>query len=45
MRSTASGSPSHGRLDAAADGPLAFLAGRPPLMSFVLRDFRMRFGS
>jgi hypothetical protein len=25
-------------------GPLAFLAGRSPLVSFSLRDFRMRFG-
>ena len=25
-------------------GPLAFLAGRRPLMSFILQDFRMRFG-
>jgi hypothetical protein len=25
-------------------GPLAFLAGRRPLASFALRDFRMRFG-
>ena len=26
-------------------GPLAFLAGRKPLASFTLRDFRMTFGS
>ncbi|WP_268246309.1 acetoacetate decarboxylase family protein [Amycolatopsis deserti] len=27
-----------------AGGPLAFLAGRRPLLSLVARDFRMRFG-
>jgi hypothetical protein len=29
----------------APDGPLRFLAGRRPLLSFVAGDFRMRFGS
>lgn len=31
-------------LDADPAGPLAFLAGRRPLMSFTLRDFEMSFG-
>lgn len=30
--------------DADAAGPLAFLAGRRPLLSFSLGEFRMRFG-
>lgn len=30
--------------DADPGGPLAFLAGRSPLLSFSLVDFRMRFG-
>jgi hypothetical protein len=31
--------------DADGDGPLAFLAGRRPLVSFSLRDFTMVFGN
>lgn len=31
-------------LDAAAGGPLGFLAGHRPLVSFTLRDFEMSFG-
>ncbi|KWX01333.1 acetoacetate decarboxylase [Carbonactinospora thermoautotrophica] len=33
-----------GRLAAAPDGPLGFLAGRRPLASFAVRDFRLLFG-
>jgi hypothetical protein len=32
-------------LEADPSGPLRFLTGRRPLMSFCLRDFRMSFGA
>ena len=35
---------SRARFDADADGPLGFLAGRRPFVTFSLRDFRMSFG-
>ena len=44
VRSTAAVAISHATLDADTDGPLAFLAGHRPLISFSLRDFRMSFG-
>jgi hypothetical protein len=44
VRSTASVSLASGRFEADPSGPLAFLAGRTPLASFALGDFRMNFG-
>ncbi len=44
VRSTATVSLAAGRFEADPSGPLAFLAGRRPLASFALADFRMRFG-
>ncbi len=35
---------SRATFDADPSGPLAFVAGRRPLLSFSLADFRMRFG-
>jgi hypothetical protein len=44
VRSTAAVALARGRFDADPGGPLAFLAGRKPIASFALRDFRMTFG-
>lgn len=44
VRSTAAVALARGGFEADPTGPLAFLAGRKPVASFVLRDFKMRFG-
>ncbi|WP_238010657.1 acetoacetate decarboxylase family protein [Dactylosporangium sp. AC04546] len=44
VRSTARYGTARVAWDVAADGPLAFLSGRRPLLSMVATDFRMRFG-
>lgn len=44
VRATAALSLARGSFEADPSGPLAFLTGRSPLASFVLGDFRMRFG-
>lgn len=44
VRSRARLAVSRAQLDADPTGPLAFLAGRKPLASFTIGDFRMRFG-
>jgi hypothetical protein len=45
VRSTARYGLARVRWTIAADGPLRFLAGRRPLLSFVAARFRMRFGT
>jgi hypothetical protein len=45
VRSKAGISLSRGTFTADPSGPLAFLAGRAPFITFSLRDFRMSFGS
>ncbi len=45
IRSTARYAPARVTWTVAPDGPLRFLAGRRPLLSFVAGDFRMRFGT
>lgn len=45
VRSRAAVELSRATFSADPSGPLAFLAGRKPLASFSLRDFRMCFGS
>ncbi|GAA3227957.1 acetoacetate decarboxylase family protein [Dactylosporangium siamense] len=45
VRSTARYGPARVAWTIAPDGPLRFLAGRRPLLSFVAADFRMRFGT
>ncbi|GAB3850154.1 acetoacetate decarboxylase family protein [Dactylosporangium cerinum] len=45
VRSTARYGPARVAWTIAPDGPLRFLAGRRPLLSFVAADFRMRFGA
>jgi hypothetical protein len=44
VRSTAAVALAKGSFEADPSGPLAFLSGRTPIASFVLRDFRMSFG-
>ena len=44
LRGSARTLPALGTWDFAADGPLAFLHGRRPLVSFRLSDVRLRFG-
>jgi hypothetical protein len=44
VRSTAAVALARGSFEADPSGPLAFLSGRTPIASFVLRDFRMSFG-
>ena len=44
LRGSARTLPALGTWDFAPDGPLAFLHGRRPLVSFRLRDVRLRFG-
>ncbi len=44
MRGSARTLPALATWDFAADGPLGFLHGRRPLVSFRLRDVRVRFG-
>ena len=44
MRGTARTLPCRGRWHFAADGPLGWLAGRRPVASFRMVDFRMSFG-
>ena len=44
VRSTAAVSLASARFEADPSGPLGFLAGRTPLASFALGDFRMTFG-
>jgi hypothetical protein len=44
VRSSASVSLASATFEADPSGPLAFLAGRRPLLSFSLTDFRMSFG-
>ncbi|MGI5184942.1 acetoacetate decarboxylase family protein [Dactylosporangium sp. CA-152071] len=45
VRSTARYGPARVVWTFAPEGPLRFLAGRRPLLSFVAGDFRMRFGA
>ncbi|MET7425105.1 acetoacetate decarboxylase [Dactylosporangium sp. NPDC005555] len=45
VRSTARYGPARVAWSVAPGGPLGFLAGRRPLVSFVAADFRMRFGA
>lgn len=45
VRSTARYGPARVVWTVAPDGPLRFLAGRRPLLSFVAAGFRMRFGA
>lgn len=45
VRSTARYGPARVGWTIAPDGPLRFLAGRRPLLSFVAAGFRMRFGA
>lgn len=45
VRSSASVALSRAAFEADPSGPLAFLAGRRPVVSFTLSDFRMSFGS
>jgi hypothetical protein len=45
LRATASVAVSRASFDADPSGPLAFLSGRRPIVSFTLGDFRMRFGT
>jgi hypothetical protein len=45
VRSTARYGPARVAWTVAPGGPLRFLAGRRPLLSFVAADFRMRFGA
>ncbi|MEV0129792.1 acetoacetate decarboxylase family protein [Dactylosporangium sp. NPDC050688] len=44
VRSTARYAPARVAWTVAQEGPLRFLAGRRPLVSFVAGDFKMRFG-
>lgn len=44
VRSTASLALARGRFEADPSGPLGFLAGRHPFLSFNLGEFRMAFG-
>lgn len=45
VRGTAAIRPARITWRAAPDGPLGWLAGRSPVLSLTLADFRMRFGS
>ena len=44
VRSTAAVALARAGFEADPSGPLAFLSGRKPVASFMLRDFRMSFG-